>query len=137
MVLDFSYFQRALRRLGLGRFARSEEPGRAVPSEESDRFAHFEEPVRVVPSAESLSTPQMASAESDSGVDVIPIENLPIGIFNALKVGISSVVTRLVSMRSFVTSEATYRANAIRSESANEFGKLRRFIAKIVCGGVR
>ncbi len=69
-----------------------------------------------------------------SGAQEIPVEDLSIGIFNALSDGIGSVVKTTSSVGSLVATEARLRVKAIRSESASEFGALRKFVTKLVCG---
>ena len=69
-----------------------------------------------------------------SGAQEIPVEDLSIGIFNALSDGIGSLVKTTSSAGSLVATEARLRVKAIRSESASEFRALRKFVTKLVRG---
>ncbi len=75
-----------------------------------------------------------SDSRPESGALEIPVEDLSIGIFNALSDGIGTVVKTTSSGGSLVATEARLRVKAIRSESASEFGALRMFITELVCG---
>ena len=84
--------------------------------------------------APSAGGPSPSDSRPVSGPQDIPVENLSMGVFNALSDGIGAVVKTISSADSLVATEARYRVKAIRSESANEFRVLRRFATKLVCG---
>jgi hypothetical protein len=84
--------------------------------------------------APSASGPSPSDSRPVSGLQEIPVEDLSIGIFNAVSDGIGAVVKTTSSVGSVVATETRLRVKAIGSETATEFGVLRKFVAKLVCG---
>ena len=81
---------------------------------------------------QAKSTP--SDSRPESGAREIPVEYLAVGIFNALSDGVGSVVKATSSVGPLIASEAELRVKAIRSETASEFGVLRKFVTRLVCG---
>ncbi len=83
------------------------------------------------PSAGGVSAPDSGPV---SGPNEIPVEDLSIGIFNALSDGVGLVVKTVSTAGTLAATEARLRVKAIRSETASEYWVLREFITKLVCG---
>ncbi len=86
------------------------------------------------PGAPSRAESSPSESRPVSGAQDIPVEDLSVGIINALSDGLGSVLKTTSSVGAVVATEAELRVEAIRSESASEFGALRMFITELVCG---
>lgn len=156
MVFGIPSFREALRKLGLGDGAPEDEIGAVAEGEISEAppeeavSTPQEAPAGVTPASADwdmpfpddegtkTASPNSWSSPTDSrplsGAQEIPVEDLSIGIFNALSDGIGSLVKTTSSAGSLAAAEARLRVKAIRSESASEFRALRKFATKLVRG---
>ena len=105
-----------------------------APASQPERGGEEKAPWAAATGAPSAGGSSPSDSRPVSGAQEIPVEDVSIGIFNALSDGIGSVVKTTSSVGSLVATEARLRVKAIRSESASEFGALRKFVTKLVCG---
>ncbi len=84
--------------------------------------------------APSRSKASPSAPPSSGEAQEIPVEDLSIGVFNALSDGFDAVIKMAFSTGSFVTTETRNRIQEIRSETASEFRVLRKYVAQLICG---